>query len=83
MKAIFIAFLLFASLFFLPTSTMARQLKEGSVQTGALKKNAVTCSPGKGYRKCVPSRAPTPPTSPAPTPPTSPAPPCSLYTRQC
>ncbi|BAT84720.1 hypothetical protein VIGAN_04216100 [Vigna angularis var. angularis] len=75
MKAIFIAFLLFASLFFLPTSTMARQLKEGSFQTGDPTKPAVKCSPGQGYRNCIPSRAPTPPTSPAP--------PCSAYSRNC
>ncbi|QCE11071.1 hypothetical protein DEO72_LG10g2304 [Vigna unguiculata] len=64
MKAILIAFLLFASLFFLPTSTTARQLKEGSFQTGDPNKPAVNCPPGQSYRSCSPSPKPKPPCSP-------------------
>ncbi|KOM37704.1 hypothetical protein LR48_Vigan03g108600 [Vigna angularis] len=80
MKAIFIAFLLFASLFFLPASTMARELKEGTFQTGDPNNAAVNCPPGQSYRSCNPSSTtPTPPTSSEPPPP----PPCSDYRRNC
>ncbi|QCE11086.1 hypothetical protein DEO72_LG10g2319 [Vigna unguiculata] len=76
MKAILIAFLLFASVFFLPTSTLARELKEETFQTGDPNNPAVKCSPGEGYRNCSPSSTP-------PAPPTLSAPPCSDYTRNC
>ncbi|KAG2405162.1 uncharacterized protein HKW66_Vig0044170 [Vigna angularis] len=70
MKAILIAFLLFASLFFFPTLTMARQLNEGTFQTGNPNdpnNPAIKCPPCQPYRNCLPS----------------PTPPCSPYVRNC
>ncbi|KAK8466653.1 hypothetical protein PHAVU_008G140113 [Phaseolus vulgaris] len=70
MKAILIAFLLFASLFILPTSTLARQLKGVSPGTRDPNNPAIKCDPGKSYRTCNPAAA-------------KPTPPCSPYVRNC
>ncbi|ESW12758.1 hypothetical protein PHAVU_008G139900 [Phaseolus vulgaris] len=64
MKTILIAFLLFASLFTLPTSTLARQLKGVSLGTRDPNNPTIKCDPGKSYRTCIPAKKPTPPCSP-------------------
>ncbi|KAK7373476.1 hypothetical protein VNO80_06885 [Phaseolus coccineus] len=69
MKAILIAFLLFASLFMLPTSTLGRELKGVSSGTGDPNSPAIKCDPA--YRRCIPPAKPPPP------------PPCSIFVRNC
>ncbi|KAL1322980.1 hypothetical protein AAHE18_14G238100 [Arachis hypogaea] len=80
MKAIFIAFLLLASMAFLPSSTLAaREVKGEKAATytvvTAPTKNPnnpiVNCPPNRGYRECrLKPRLP-------------PAPKCSGYSRRC
>ncbi|CAJ1949042.1 unnamed protein product [Sphenostylis stenocarpa] len=72
MKAFLIAFLLFASVFIIPTSTLARELNEGSFQTEDPNNPAVKCDTNNGYRSCY---ATTPPIKSA-------ASPCSDYSHE-
>ncbi|KAL2337051.1 hypothetical protein Fmac_011497 [Flemingia macrophylla] len=67
MKGFLIAFLLLASVFFLPSSTLARQLYETEAvdatpvarRTGDPSKSAIKCDPGKPYGECQkPIKAP-------------------------
>ncbi|KAL2337052.1 hypothetical protein Fmac_011498 [Flemingia macrophylla] len=66
MKGFLIAFLLLASVFFLPSSTLARQLYEKAVdatpvtrRTGDPSKSTIKCDPGKPYGECQkPIKAP-------------------------
>ncbi|BAT84719.1 uncharacterized protein HKW66_Vig0044190 [Vigna angularis] len=69
---LFIAFLLFASLFFLPTSTMARQLNGGTISRGN-PNQPLTCRNQGSYRNCLPLKLPPPPSSQS----------CSSYKRSC
>nr|ACU20560.1 unknown [Glycine max] len=62
MKAILVFFLLLASIFFLPSSTLAGQL-EGGVTPGTNDPN-IRCSPGGSYRSCLPPSPPKPPCDP-------------------
>ncbi|KAL2337050.1 hypothetical protein Fmac_011496 [Flemingia macrophylla] len=65
MKGFLIAFLLLASVFFLPSSTLARQLYEKAVDatpvtpgTGDPNKPAIKCDPGKPYSECLKPKTP-------------------------
>ncbi|XP_057757412.1 uncharacterized protein LOC130976542 [Arachis stenosperma] len=79
MKAIFIAFLLLASMAFLPSSTLAAREIKGekaarhaavTAPTNNPNKPSVNCPPSSPYRECLKPRPP-------------PAPKCSDYTRRC
>ncbi|TKY66271.1 hypothetical protein E2542_SST09138 [Spatholobus suberectus] len=71
MKAVLIAFLLLTSVFYLPSSTLARELKAvETFQTGDPTKPAIKCDPNKPYSGCLPPKTPA-------------KPPCSDYTRNC
>ncbi|XP_027337856.1 uncharacterized protein LOC113851544 [Abrus precatorius] len=71
MKAILIAFLLLATVIFLPSLTLARELKATEVfNNGDPQKPAIKCDPNKSYRSCLPPKA-----APKAT--------CNPYSRNC
>ncbi|KAG5002194.1 hypothetical protein AAZX31_08G328600 [Glycine max] len=70
MKAILVFILLLASIFFLPSSTLARQLEVVTGGTQNPNNPAFKCSRGGSYRPCAPSNSP-------------PRPPCNGYIRSC
>ncbi|KAG5138591.1 hypothetical protein JHK82_023322 [Glycine max] len=68
MKAIIVFFLLLASVFFLPSSTLARQLLQKETNETRDPTHPATCSSNNGYINCKPS---------------APSRRCPIYSRHC